>query len=234
MELHYIEYNNKEYKIEEPTIELWNRINNIKNLSTEKEFLVYVISLATGLPPEDVYEADWESVNETAQRLADYFLDTSEKFYNEFEFKGKKYRFIDLDNLTFGEFIDIDEFLSRPEIKRQTELNFLMALLYREVDEKGKLTPYNADLLKDRAELFKKLPVRYLKGSMRFFFHLERILHLSTRSFLAKIYYRTKWKMRTLLRATGGGIQRSYIYLTRTFYKYKRRLSVRYWRSLIF
>lgn len=217
MEQHFITYEGKEYKVTEPTIEVWNQINNAKETIEEQDFLIYLISMATGLSVDDIKDADWLSVKNTAEALADYFLTQSEKFYNEFEFDGVNYRFIDLDNLTFGEFVDIDEFLRQPEIKRQTNLNMLMALFYREVDNDGKMSRYDASLVKDRALKFKRLPVKYLKGAMRFFFYLENILQASTRSYLINKMYRLRWKTISLLRASGAGIRRSYSYLVKTF-----------------
>lgn len=222
MELHVIEYEGKQYKIEEPTIELWNRLNILKDLYKEDEFNLLLISIATGLDIEEIKDANWESIYDASNSLADYFLTQSEKFYNEFVFNGQKYRFIDLDNLTFGEFIDIDEFLSRPITKRQSELNYLMSLFYREVGDDNKLVKYDATKVMDRALLFKMLPVKYLKGSLSFFLRLESILQRSTRSYFHKMVYQMMWKLKKLLRAFGGGMLRLYIYLMKTYYKSKK------------
>jgi hypothetical protein len=227
METHYIVYNNKEYKIQEPTIELWNRINIMKDLTDESEFHLYLISIVTGLSIEQIKEADWEGVYEVSNILVDYFLgDNSGKFYKDFEFNGTKYGFINLDRLTFGEFVDIDEFLSRPLSKRNSELNFLMALFYRELDDKGNLTKYDASKVEERALLFKALPIKYLKGSMSFFLRLEHTLQKSTRSSFHKIYYKMIWWIKRMnrraLKGFGGGIQHLYIYLMRTFSRFKK------------
>lgn len=223
METHYITYEGKDYKIEEPTIELWNRINTMKDLTDESEFHLYLISITTGLSIEQLKEADWEGVYDAASLLVDYFLgDDNGKFYNEFEFNGKRYKFINLDKLTFGEFVDIDEYLSRPLSKRNAELNLLMALFYREVDSNGDVIPYDASKLEERALLFKFLPIKYLKGAMSFFLRLENILQKSTRSSFHRRYYKMKWKLTSHLRAFGGGITRLYIYLMRTCLKYKK------------
>lgn len=223
MEKRYIEYDGKEYVIEEPTVELWNKLNLLKDLYEGNEFSLMLISVATGLPIEDIRKADWESVYETSHYLADYFLTHSEKFYKDFEFNGVKYGFIDLENLTFGEFIDIDEFLNRPEVKRNTELNYLLALLYREIGEDGKVVPYDATKVKDRSDLFRQLPIKYI-SAWRFFFHLENILRESTRSFLHKMMYQLKWKMKRHLRAFGVGMGHLYIYLVKTYSKLTRWL----------
>lgn len=224
MEKHFIEYDGKEYRVNEPTIELWSRLNTLKDLYDEKDFSIIIISLATGLSTDQLREADWEGVYETSTYLTNYLLKDGDKFYNEFEFKGKKYRFISLDNLTFGEFIDIDEFLSRDPSKKTSELNLLMALLYREVDENGKLTPYDASLLKERSELFRQLPVKYLRGAMVFFYRLETILRRNTHSYLHRTMIDLKWKVIKALRDIGGGMRHWYIYLVITFSKYTRWL----------
>lgn len=226
METHYIEYEGKEYKIQEPTIELWNRINVMKDLTDDKDFNLYLISIVTGLSIEQLKEADWEGVYEAAHSLADYFLgENAEKFYKDFEFNGQKYGFIDLNNLTFGEFIDIDEFLSRPLAKRNGELNLLMALLYREIGDDGKVVKYDATKVEERALLFKFLPVKYLRGSMSFFLRLENILQKSTRSSFHRKMYQMKWWInrtsRRVSRVFGGGIQHLYIYLMKTFSRFR-------------
>jgi len=178
MEKHIIEFEGREFPVVEPTIELWNKMSVLKDLYSEEDFSLMMISIATGLSTDELREAEWEGVYNTSQYLANYFLQEGEKFYNEFEFEGQKYRFINLDKLTFGEFIDIDEFLSKPESERMSKMNHLMALFYREVNEDGTLPPYNAVLVPDRSEKFRKLPLKYLRSSLNFFFsfrkHLEK------------------------------------------------------------
>lgn len=223
MEKHYVVFDNKEYEVQEPTVELWNRLSVLKDLYQENEFHLMLISLATGLNIEQIKQANWEGVYETSTYLANYFMKESEKFFKEFEFKGVKYKFIDLENLTFGEFIDIEEYFSRPEAKRTSEINWLLALLYREVDENGELFIYDASKIKERAELFRNLPMKYT-SAFRFFFLLEDILRKSTRSYLHKTIYQLKWRMKRHLRDFGGGILLLYIYLMKTSLKWRKWL----------
>ena len=231
MEKHYIVFDGKEYEVREPTIELWNQLNNLKGLGDEKDFILTLISLATGLSAEDIAEADWEGVYETSQYLSNYFLEQGDKFFNEFEFDGKKYRFMDLENMSFGEFIDIDSFLQQDPSKKQVNMNHLMALLYREVGEDGKILPYNGVDVKDRAQIFRRLPIKYLRGAMGFFLRLEDILHQNTRSSLLRRMNLLKWKIKRHLRVFGGGMAHLYIYLVRTYYKWNRWLKNRLLRS---
>lgn len=231
MEKHYIEFDGREYEVHEPTIELWNQLNTLKDLGTEDDFILSLIALSTGLLPDKIREAEWESVNNTAEFLAHYFMSIGDKFHNEFDFKGQKYRFMDLNNMTFGEFIDIDSFLSQDESKKQSQMNHLMALLYREVDENGKTKPYNASEVPERAEKFRSLPVKYLRGSMSFFLRLENILLQSSRSSLTRRIYKLKWRLKRHLRVFGGGILRLYIYLMKTYSRCTSWLKNHLWKS---
>jgi hypothetical protein len=233
MEKHYIVYDGKDYEITEPTIEFWNRLMLLKDLYEEKDFSLMIISLATGLDIEEVKNARWDGVYETSNYLADYFLNVSDKFYHNFEFRGIKYQFIDLENLTFGEFIDLEEFFNRPTTKKQTELNYLMALLYREVDSEGNLTPYDATKVMERATIFKSLPIRYLRGAQRFFFHLSNILRENTRSYFHLKMNQMKWKINKLLRGFGDGMEHLYFYLVKIYSRFKMWREKTYLKSSI-
>lgn len=175
MEKQYVKYKGKSYVINEPTIEDWARIMILQEWSDEREFATILLSQITGLSQEEIENADYQEILDAAHTISKYFLTESSEFKNEFEFNDKKYRFLDLPNLKFGEFIDIDGFLTKPVVEKKKEMNLLMAMLYREVDEKGEYIPYDSSKVQLRAEEFKKLPVRYVNGASSFFLRLEQI-----------------------------------------------------------
>ena len=176
METHYIEYQSVKYPVTEPTIELWQRLMGLKEWTEDTEFAVELISQVTGLDRDTINKSDWHNVLSVSQNISNYLLNESKVFHREFEFDGVKYGFIDLPNLTFGEFIDIDTFLSKTELERRNEINLLMAMLYREIGEDGKLVPYDSSQVGLRAKKFKKLGVKYVTGSTSFFLRLEKTL----------------------------------------------------------
>jgi hypothetical protein len=196
MDKNFIKYGGKEYEIKEPTIELWTKMIGLRDWSDETEFAVMLISEITGLKKEEIESADWQNVLLAAQNISNHLLNESKEFENEFVHQGIKYRFIDLPNLTFGEFIDIDSFLQKKEIERRRELNFLMALLYREVGEDGKISKYDGSKIAERAERFKKLPVKYVNGATSFFLRLEKILQGSIK---LSLWSRLKMTAKTIL-----------------------------------
>jgi hypothetical protein len=169
-------YKGKEYEIDEPTVEMWSKLVLLQEWTDEREFCVKLISFTTGLTEQEVENSDYIEVVKIANEISVFLSESGDKFYNEFSFNNKNYRFLDLPNLTFGEFIDIDTYLSKEPHEKKKEMPLMMAMLYRELDEKGNYKPYNSRELQAKAEEFKKLPVKYVRGATNFFFHLEKTL----------------------------------------------------------
>ena len=168
MEKHKISYGGKDYEVIEPTIELWGKLASLQDWTDETEFAIILISHMTGLSKEDIQKSNWHDVLTVSQNISNHLLHESKEFHKEFEFEGQKYKFIDLPNLTFGDFIDIDTFLSKPEMERRREMHLLMALLYKEDGVEVSNTML-------RAERFKRLPVKYVNGASTFFLRIEKI-----------------------------------------------------------
>lgn len=169
MEEHFIVYDGDRYPVKEPTIETWVKLTSLKDFTDDNEFSLMLISELTGLSEEKVSKSPWKDVLLVSQNLSNYLLQENQKFYSEFEFQGIKYKFIDLQNLKFGEFIDLDSYLTKSEMDRRRDLHLLMAMLYKEVD----IPPLS---LLERAEKFKKLPVRYVNGASNFFFSYRKYI----------------------------------------------------------
>jgi hypothetical protein len=100
----------------------------------------------------------------------------------------------------------------------------LMALLYRETDEDGKLVKYDASKVADRAQAFKLLPSKYLQGAIFFFGTLENILSVLMKQSLIQrklrlMKLKVKGKMINLLSSVGVGIQQLFTWHKRTSIK---------------
>jgi hypothetical protein len=208
---HTITYQDKEYVVNEPSIQIWTKLDFYKDILDDNDFVIKIISESTGLTEEQIMQADWFDILQVASGLSELLLNINDDFHPDFEFDGVKYKFIDLPNLTFGEFIDIDSFLQKNEAERKNQLNFLMALFYREVGEDGKVVKNDGELLQARAEKFKNLPVRYVHGALGFFLRLEKILQKPSLRFLVRLKWlqmKKKWnKAKTkVLQSIGGGL----------------------------
>lgn len=211
METHYIRYKGKDYEVKEPTISQWHELMITKDLMTSNDYNLNLIEIITGLSRDEIRNAPADDIRLASAGLSRFLMSVDSRFHETFTFKDVEYKFIDLNNLTFGEFVDIDTFLSRPDSVKSKEMNFFMALLYRPLVD-GKISPYIPSEVSVRAELFKDLPMKYLNGASSFFFHLENILSDNTPSYLVKVR-RMKSVLMMALINTGAGIAQSYIWL---------------------
>jgi len=182
-------YKGKEYNVEEPNVEMWSKLTLLQEWTDEREFCIKLLSFITGLTEEDIENSDYMEVVKLSNEISTFLNQDGDKFYNEFSFNNKNYRFLDLPNLTFGEFIDIDTYLTKEPHEKKKDMPLLMAMLYRELDENGNYKPYNSKELQVKAEEFKKLPVKYVRGSTNFFFHLGKTL---SGNFQASFWVRLK------------------------------------------
>lgn len=218
--IHEIEYNGKTYPVKEPTLSMWMDIMTMKNLEDHLSIAVRLIALSTGLREDEIQKASAGSVYSAAEGLIETYTEESEKFREVIEFKGRTYRFVNLKGLTFGEFIDIDDIMTKSESERIKRLPLLMALLYREVDEEGNYLEYDTERISRTAELFKDLPMRYMNSSMVFFYRIESILRRNTPYYL---WTRTGWKIQTTMtlkriQAALDGIVSSFSWLRKIYY----------------
>jgi hypothetical protein len=208
-----IELDGQDYEVKNPTIQNWAMLNLLKDLEEDEDFTLSLVSLSTGIDEDLLRQANFLKVRQAADFLTQYFLEIGDRFYNEFEFKGKEYKFLDLNNMSFGQFVDIDTFLQKDESFKKSNMNELMAMLYMEKDE----TTYSVDKVNERKELFKELEVKYLQGSLRFFFLLRKRLQENT-----PFYLKIKWKMKKVLkrlrpsRLYGVGMGLLYSWLAKT------------------
>jgi hypothetical protein len=223
---HIIEYNGKKYPIKEPTIKTWTEVMKLKDILDEAELFVKIIELTTGLTKEQIMDADATQVKRVGEQVLSIVTGTNKKVVTTFEHDGEEYEFLDVNALSFGQFIDIDTFLSKDENYRIQNLSELAAYLYI---EKG--TKYGEKNTQKRIKKFEDLPIKYMEGSV---FFLLSIANLSAE--LTKIYSKSKMlkvvmKTKILFRLIGAGIQRS-AHLLKTKYGYFVMLLTYPWLSV--
>lgn len=221
MEKHQITYQGVTYDVKEPTLEQWTGIMSASVYKTDFELAVSMLSIVTGLDEAEIQEASASSIINAADGLVEYYSSQAVRFYDTFTFNDKNYKFIDLPNMTFGEYIDIDDILNLPSSVKNTKMHLLLAMFYREVDDKGRYLPYDVDRIKKTSEEFRKLPVRYLHGASVFFYNIQTTLEKNTPLYL---WEKNWWILQTRLikrKITGGGIQRLFTLHKRIYYVLK-------------
>jgi len=163
MTTQFIEYKGKKYPIKEPTIKIWSEVMKLQGILDQQDMFIKVLEMTTGLSQEEILSADAKEVLEAGKSVFAYINQQDKKVVNEFEHEGITYQFLDVTDVSFGQFVDIDTFLSKDESYRIQNLNELAAYLYT---EKG--TKYGDVKIKKRIKAFEDLPVKYLEGSVFF------------------------------------------------------------------
>lgn len=169
------EIDNKEYQIKELSLQDYYDIKSKLILEGyEAEF--EIVSILSGCPIEEIkalkYE-DWEKLYTSTTVLINNDFTSEGKFSPIVEVEGGKYGFMDMDNISIGEFSDLDVILTAPN--SETRLHEALAILYRPIiyqeGDKYKIEKYGTETYKDRVELFKKFPLSKAKVAIAFFLH---------------------------------------------------------------
>lgn len=202
-ELH-ITHKGKKYPVREATIQTWSEIMKHKELYDDTEMFVKTIEMLTDIPQKEILKADAEEVYMAGEMILQHLTRESRKVYHNITHKGKDYTFIDLNEISFGQFIDIDTFLSKDEIYKQANLNELAAYFYIEAG-----TEYGDKPVNPRKEAFVDLPMKYLEGAVFFLVNSARTSALLTRIYSQSKMIRLTAKLKIILTLIGVGIQRS-------------------------
>lgn len=169
----FITHKGKKYQVSEPTIQIWADVMKLKDVLDPQELNYRMIEKMTGMDGTILREAKASDVNKVANSLIQYLNVENRQFFKQFEFEGKTYRFVDVNKMTFGQFVDIDTFLQKDEIYRLSNLHELASYLYIEI-QNDKHIPYSDIDFQQQSEAFKRLPIKYLEGAIFFFLILGR------------------------------------------------------------
>lgn len=136
---------------------------DIANLSFYTRY-IEILSILSDLPTEDFEDMDIDDVGSLIKDIKWLKLEPSSIFKKEldnFTYKG-------LDNLTFGEFIDLEYFFSEDYIKN---LPIICAILYRQTkkDEWDNIIfePYSKINIYERMKRFSELPITSIYGVIK-------------------------------------------------------------------
>jgi len=202
METTYIEHEGKKYEVKEPTIEVWKNVMIYKDLLDEEDMYVKMIAEVTGLTMKEVKNADALEIRIAGDKLWRHLNQESKKLFKTIEHNGITYNLVDLNKVSFGQFVDIDTFMKKDESYKIANLNELAAYLYC---EEGK--NYGDSDIQKRIEEFKTLKVRYIESAIFFLLNLGKGLYELTQLYSKS---KTMWwmmRLRIALASFGDGMQ---------------------------
>ena len=109
---------------------------------------------------------------------------------NKFTHDGVKYGIVNFDEMSIGEFADLDVILTSDQA--DSKIHEVLAILYRPIVKTTLLSyeiePYDFKRFKERCQIFLDLPVKYGKSAISFFlcFGLASTGHIQTYLTLSK------------------------------------------------
>ena len=171
------------------SIEQYQIVHNSEHL-TELHKTIKIISLLTGVSEAELKTWGVRTLG-TIYRDLNNKIDLKEEFHPIFKYEDKLYGFQNIDNMTLGEYIDLERLSKEPN----KNLHEIMAIFYREIKSHNfnhfvwkqaqkilvnnkkttnifkqyKVKKYDVDERHASAEMFKQLPVQYALGALAFF-----------------------------------------------------------------
>ena len=191
----------EEIVLKDPSIQEWTNLMKFRNILDDVEMARNIIQLLTGWDKELIDRLDDVNIADLASHLTDKLNKTSKEIYKEIEHKGKKYKLVDTNKITFGQFVDIDTFMTKDEKYKLDNLHEVAAYLYC---EEG--TKYSDSDFDERIEEMKSLPIKYVESSLFFFSNTKKELPLYLKTY-SKIKMMLKVVRGAVLVSIGGGIQ---------------------------
>ena len=154
--------------LNEITLGQYQKFLSIAENNKEGEFLnAKMIEIFCGISLADTYKLKMSSVTAILDILND-MLEQKPQHIVQFKMNGVKYGFIpDLDELSLGEYIDLDN-----NISKWDQIHIAMNVLYRPIkDSKG--NNYNIkDYDTSDSDKMKNMPLSAAMGSIFFFYNL--------------------------------------------------------------
>jgi len=189
--------------LSEIKLEQYQSFLKAQELNDNEHFLEHkAIEIFCHVPEEKIKSIAAHSVTEIAKKISSLFVNET-KLVRFFKLNGQQFGFIpDLDEMTFGEYIDVDTYLSD-----WTNIHYAMNVLYRPISHKkaGRydLVEYDMDQ-RDRAL---QMPMDAVLGSIFFLFNLKKDLLKATLNSLAEEIGIQQVRLPHLDRNGGGTIR---------------------------
>jgi len=219
------------YEFKEISLKTYYKLQDLL-IDPDKDTEYLIVECLTDCPIDTLRKlkyADWVLVWDEAQLQITRLKGNADSVNPIITFNGVKYGLPAIEDITVGEFVDLDLILADPNADRKLEE--IAAILYRPViEQKGnllKIEDYDTDGFKHRKEIFMDLPVSAVKSANSFFLQCaNNSLRNTLTSFLQM--EETKWmdpqdleKLQKAAQLEIGG-DLSTLFLEETFLNLKR------------
>ena len=168
--------------LNEVTLDQYQRYLKIQENNDDEKFLaVKMIEIFCGIRGDHVLLMRATDINSIVQILTEMLNDKPKLVYN-FKMKGTQYGFIPkLDDMSFGEYIDLDTFIGDWENMHRA-MNVLYRPVVNQYGDKYNIQDYDVDI----AERLKDMPMSAVLGSIVFFYNLGMDLSKAMLNYLTE------------------------------------------------
>jgi hypothetical protein len=191
--------------LNEITLEQYQKFEklNTKENQGSAFLLQKMVEIFCNLNLKDVANIKYRSIELIISHLNSIF-DTKHDLITTFKLNNIEYGFIpDLDNITLGEYIDLDDNLSSWETMHKA-----MSVLYRPIVLKRN-NKYNIEKYKGTNDQLKQAPLDVVFSAMVFFWNLNKELVTITLNYLQKEAKNLTTQQKEHLEKSGLGINQS-------------------------
>ena len=162
-------------KWKDVTLKKWLKLIDFHNGTKSKEAKDTIAALSN-IPKDVIDQLELKDVAVIMERVSELQQNQDSSLKRIIEIEGKRYGFHpNLDNITLGEYADIESFIKNDIDKNLPEL---MAVLYRPIVEETDSGIYTIDAydgnINIRAEQMQNMPVEQVQSALVFFFIISR------------------------------------------------------------
>jgi len=174
----------KQFKLisswEEVTLEKWLKLINY-SLGTKSKEAQDTIAELSNIPKDLINQLELKDVALIMSKMAELQAEQNSSLKRVIEVEGKRYGFHpNLDEITLGEFADIETFIKDDIEKHLPEL---MAILYRPIVEENNdvyiIEAYDGNI-SIRAEEMKKMSAEQVQSALVFFWGFVNVLLMTS------------------------------------------------------
>ena len=174
-------------KWKDVTLKKWLKLVDFHNGTKSKEARETIAALSN-IPEDIINQLELKDVAVIMERIAQLQQKQNSSLKRIIEIDGKRYGFHpNLDDITLGEYADIESFIKNDIEKNLPEL---MAVLYRPIVEETESGIYTIEAydgnISIRAEKMLNMPAEQVQSALVFFYHFVRVLLMILESFLIR------------------------------------------------
>lgn len=161
--------------LDDITLGQYQKFHKISDGKENNDFINQkMIEIFCRIDLKDVIKIKYHSLNKILRHIDNLFKQ-KQSLQKTFTYNKKEYGFIPkLDDITFGEYIDLDTYLSD-----WNSMHKAMSVLYRPVNYKSS-GKYLIDKYEGINETMKDMPLSVVMGSLIFFYNLSKELSINT------------------------------------------------------